>query len=357
MKKISLIILCLMLSCKKDKKPSVPEVDPPVTQKPPVVVKPPVDSGKIYNKASLGIVRSGLPWMNNGQFQSKVNEMLNAGARIIRTDLRESHDTWKVVEIARMVKSRNAKLLLNVMDVSSDFSGKRRYVNNALFKKTCGWNGITALSDLNHGAFRSRFGAQVKQLRDNNVSVHAFEIANEIDWVCFNGDVPLGRVANTQDEQRVANAYKSYFNEAYKIIKKYFPNSLILTAGMANIPDWWKRDSKVHGYNIIKWLGRDFISKVDGVAVHQYPRKASDLAVLLDQYKPFLNNRENIYITEWGFNKNLGGKRLGLMRSFMDAAKKYKHLNVKEVYYYAWDGDHNHFGLNGTGDTKFLREY
>jgi hypothetical protein len=286
-------------------------------------------------------------------------------------DIHALHATWfrdvlfgttpqtvaKFVTEVRLAKQNNLKFLANVLAAQADYDeGYQSQNAGEEFRKRCGWpQGSSKLSQINLAKLAQRLHIQFNAVKAANLTIDAFEIGNEVDWICFNGDVPDGHTPTEVELTTAVRGYAHFLKVAAEVIRDphYFPNAKIITFGIAHSSDRWDKPPhhfsnparmiaalrNLDGFNYLD----NAIYHVDGYGTHIYPnpdnleQSATDLirqdAAILGPDKPF-------WITEWGLNANKypnkqGQTRSQGMRTFYAALDKL-HIPLGPPFYYAY---------------------
>ena len=148
------------------------------------------------------------------------------------------------VDVVRKAKLAKLKILVVIIQNAADYDGAAAEADNAgpAFKRRCGWeSGSLKLSQINTAKFQARLRGLLSSLKAENLAVDAFEIGNEVDWACFNGDVPFGRPATPGDVLVAARGYARFLQAAAEVIRdpQFFPEAKIITFGMAHADEGW----------------------------------------------------------------------------------------------------------------------
>jgi O-glycosyl hydrolase len=174
-----------------------------------------------------------------------------------------------------------------------------------------------------------RVRTQLDAVKAAHLTIDAFEIGNEVDWICFNGDVPDGHTPTEAEWMTAIRAYAHFLKAAAEVIRDphCFPNAKIITFGIAHSSDRWDKPAhhfsnpsrmvallrNLDGFNYLD----NAIYHVDGYGTHIYPdpdnleQSVTDLirqdAAILGPDKPF-------WITEWGLPSNRYPNKQGQTR-------------------------------------------
>jgi hypothetical protein len=265
------------------------------------------------------------------------------------------------VNEVKLAKQNNLKFLANVLPGKADFAEGYQAPNAGEdFKRRCGWSsGSSELSRLDSEKFTQHFRLQLDAVKAANLTIDAFEIGNEEDWICFNGDVPNGRVATQQDFMKAVRAYAHFLRAAAEVIHgaHYFPNAKIITFGMAHGSDKWDKPPNQHHFSnparMIAALrnldGFNYLDNstyhVDGYGSHVYPEADNvqqSMTEIIRQDASVLGQDKPFWITEWGleakkFPNKQGQSRGEAIRVFCATLDKL-HVPFGPPFYYAYSG-------------------
>jgi hypothetical protein len=266
------------------------------------------------------------------------------------------------VEVVRMAKLAGLKMLVVITQNETDYDGAAATAENAgpAFKKRCGWeSGSLKLSRINTGKFKSRLRGLLSALKAARLKVDAFEIGNEVDWVCFNGDVPFGRKATPHDVLVAARGYARFLQAAAETIRdpRFFPDAKIITFGIAHADAGWDETPPHHLPNPAAFVaslrhldGVNYLSnaryRIDGYGLHIYPDpnhvKAS-VAATLKKDSAALGSDLPYWITEFGWRKSQfpnskGESRARAVAQFFAALAADRRNRFGPAFYYDYDG-------------------
>ena len=234
-------------------------------------------SGLAQTAHELGIDRSGLGNLSEAEQEKALKGMRSLNATWFRDGLGPTN-------AIRLVKQNNLKMLAIVGPALSDYDGSSRTPLNGgeKFGQHCGWaQGSLKLSTINLDKFAQRLRATLVAVRAANLTIDAFEIGNEYDSMCFNGDVPDGHAASDQELKAIVKAYGELLKAAALAIREFFPQAKIITFGIAHGSDQW--DNPPHHISeparMIAMLrnidGFNYLDNaqyhVDGYGTHIYP--------------------------------------------------------------------------------------
>jgi hypothetical protein len=142
---------------------------------------------------------------------------------------------------------------------------------------------------------------------------------NEVDWICFNGDVPDGHAPTEAEFMTAVRGYAHFLKTAAEVIHdpRYFPNGKIITFGIAHGSDRWDRPPhhfsnparmiamlrNLDGFNYVD----NTLYHVDGYGTHIYPNPDNLRQSVMDlvrQDAAILGPDRPFWITEWGLATN-----------------------------------------------------
>jgi hypothetical protein len=287
-------------------------------------------------------------------------------------DIRSLHAAWfrdvlsggtspegiaKFVNELKLAKQNDLKFLANILPACADYDGNCQNQNAGEdFRKRCGWSqGSGQFSRVNLAKLARRLRTEFDAVKAANLTIDAFEIGNEVDWICFNGDVPDGREPTQADWMTAVRGYAHFLRTTAEIIHDphYFPQAKIITFGIAHGSDRWDRpphhfSSPARMVAMLRNLdGFNYLDNasyhVDGYGTHIYPnpdnleQSVTDLiggdAEILGPDKPF-------WITEWGlaaakYPNKQGQSRAQAFRDFYATLDKL-HIPFGPAFYYAY---------------------
>lgn len=257
----------------------------------------------------------------------------------------------------RLAKENNLKFLANVLAGQADYDEGYQNPNAGEdFRRRCGWSqGSGQLSRINLDRFKQRLRTQFNAVKSANLTIDAFEIGNEDDWFCFNGDVPNGHVPSQAELMTAVRGYAHFLRAAAEVIRspQFFPNAKIITFGIAHGSDRWDKpphhfDNPARMVAMLRNLdGYNYLDNatyhVDGYGTHIYPdpnnlqQSVTNLirgdAAILGPDRPF-------WITEWGLgarsypNKKGQTRREGFQAFYTTLEKL--HIAFGPAFYYCY---------------------
>lgn len=276
------------------------------------------------------------------------DQMGSLGTSWYREVIHNSSQISNFVEAVTQAHRAGMKLMAVTMMEDEDFDSPvvARTYDGPDWEKFCGWPGhIGPLSQLNLVKYRERLTRYFDALRSANQQIDGIEVGNELDTVCFNADVPWGRVATKSEVKFAQVAYARYLTTTIEVVKNYFPQAIILPFAPANIPSAaWKG---YHFNNALKFIadlknldGVNYLAQTQGVAIHIYPGltqgapSPSELPILDSCIKLF-GKATPLWITEWGFERS--SKRANQMKAFLRKVDSYqKKVPVHAAMYFAY---------------------
>jgi hypothetical protein len=222
----------------------------------------------------------------------------------------------KSVNLVRLVNQNNLKMLAIIGPSWKDFDAGYKNPNaGEAFGKRCGWpQGSGELSKVNLNTFAQHLRAVLGAVKAAGLTIDAFEIGNEYDSNCFNGDVPDGHAASEEEMITVLRGYGDFLKTAALIIRDYFPQAKIVTFGICHSDDRYDKPPhhishpaanfvarlrNVNGFNYLD----NSLYHVDGYGTHIYPwpgNPAGHMTALLQEDAAALSDKP-LWVTEWSF--------------------------------------------------------
>jgi hypothetical protein len=310
-------------------------------------------------KFDVGIDRSNMIWITKPEQAAIFAGIKKTGVRWFRDAFAYPVDrTADFVEVVRQAKQAGLKMLVIVTQSPDDYDNATAANAGPDFEKLCSWrDGSLKLSQMNLGKFKDRLRGLLDALEARDLEVDAFEIGNEVDWVCFNGDVPFGRDAGPDDVSIAARGYARFLEAAAETIRDRLPHAKLITFGMAHIDDVWDKPPRHHLPNPAAFVaslrnldGKNYLSnaryRVDGYGSHIYPDRNDiqvSVAATLATDTQALGTDLPVWITEFGFRAGQFPNRAGENRGraiedfFMALAEA--RAQFGPVFYYAYDDD------------------
>ena len=263
------------------------------------------------------------------------------------------------VNEVKLAKQNNLKFLANVLPAWADYDeGYKNQNAGEDFRKRCGWpQGSSQISQINTVKLSQRLRTQLDLVKAANLTIDAFEIGNEVDWICFNGDVPDGHEPTEAELMTTVRGYAHFLKTAAEVIRDpaYFPSAKIITFGIAHGSDRWDKPPhhfsnparmvsllrNLDGFNYLD----NAIYHVDAFGTHIYPYPDSpeqSVADLIRKDAAVLGPDKPFWITEWGLGVNQYPNKQGRSRS--DAIKDFYatldklQIPLGPIFYYAYNG-------------------
>lgn len=309
----------------------------------------------------VGICRSNTVWEPKAKQAEIIAGIRATGLHWFRDAFAEGPErTQDFVDVVRMAKQAGLKVLVVVTQDASDYDGAAAKAENAgwAFKRRCGWDsGSLELSQINTTKFKARLRGLLSSLKAANLTVDAFEIGNEVDWVCFNGDVPFGRWATARDVDVAARGYARFLEAAAEVIREpgFSPDTKIITFGIAHADMGWDLPPH-HLPNPAAFVaslrdldGVNYLSNaryhVDGYGLHIYPKPGDikgSVDATLKRDVAALGTDLPFWITEFGWRKGQFPTRSGetrpqAIRDFFAALAEHPQDKFGPAFYYNYD--------------------
>ena len=269
-------------------------------------------------RLEYGLDRSNLSWETPETENRTLERIAALRAAWFRDELSPSAPPGfaPFVRELKAAKTRGLSFLAIVNPSPADYpDGYQRPNAGAAFAKRCGWDsGSPEISRIDLSRFAARLGAELAAVKAAGLTVDAFEIGNEYDWICFNGDVPDGHEANAAEFERLVSGYARYLETAAGAIRAAFPDARIVTFGIARISETFDKGHHIAApERILKalraWDGINYLDnsryRVAGVGLHLYPRPGQDLRPLRDVLRATSDAAGGlpVWITEWGYRR------------------------------------------------------
>jgi len=342
------------------------------------------------NKSVLGLLsgEKGISiWMNDtrlglhvGNINTGTQENADKTVKILKemgvksVRLIYQNPTTKAVT-AKTIKELNKygiDVLVTIMPFRSDYSdvttSYSNYPNGSdAFEKLCGspgWRWMYKYSTVDQNLYKTRLESLLTEINKVVATVTAFEIGNETDWACFNGDIPVvatGNVNSPYDLSRTSflsgtvKGYAKTLKTSYLSIKALHPKASVLTFGAANTYLYDPKLPHIHFPNFLLWLtnveGTNYLAKYsDATAMHFYPQVTSSADIAYKIGPAFTNVakfRNKFWITEFGFGKSLPQYtsnptqteklRLASYHNFLSAVNNLNQVIVDRAYLYSYE--------------------
>jgi hypothetical protein len=237
----------------------------------------------------IGIDRSNLTRENEAVQEKTLEDIHALHARWFRDVLSGTtrQTVARFVNELKLARQNNLKFLANVLPAQADYDDGYVTPNAGEdFRKRCGWpQGSSQISKMNLVKLAQRLRFQFDVVKAANLTIDAFEIGNEVDWICFNGDVPDGHVPTAQEFMTAVRGYAHFLKASAEVIHDphYFPTAKIITFGIAHGSDRWDPPPHPHHFSnparmvtLLRNLdGFNYLDNaiyhVDGYGTHIYP--------------------------------------------------------------------------------------
>ena len=253
-------------------------------------------------KEEIGIDRSNLTRQSEAVQEKTLRDIHALGATWFRDGFSTATPDAiaKFVNEVKLAKQNHLKFLAIVSPTGIDYDPGYHTVNaSEAFTKACGWGGGSPqISKINLSKLAQRLRTQLDAVKAANLSIDAFEIGNEYDWICFNGDVPNGHAATEEDWMTAVRGYAYFLKTTATIIHdpQYFPQAKIITFGIAHSSDRWDRPPH-HFSNPARMVamlrnldGFNYLDNasyhIDGYGTHIYPWDVNNLESAMDIIRP-----------------------------------------------------------------------
>ncbi|GEP07370.1 hypothetical protein MOX02_54080 [Methylobacterium oxalidis] len=226
-----------------------------------------------------------MAWLNTSQRDAMFAEMIRSGVKAVRLNIQPPLQDSKN-SLVQAHKHGLSVLLVVTLSAKEFYEpGTERRPGNAMVKAAY------PLSKLDVGKFEESFGAFWRDLDQSGVVLSGVEVGNEIDWAEFNGDLGVyskehGRVgfrdlANYDAIERGIEKYLGIVSAVRRLKESILSarNTVIVAAGMANIPSHWAAKSGADALEVEalqeKLFKRGLARSVDALAIHHYPNADS----------------------------------------------------------------------------------
>lgn len=324
------------------------------------------------NNTVLGLHAGNINTGSQANADKIVRTISKMGVKSVR--LIYQNPTTKAVT-AKTIKELNKygiDVLVTIMPFRTDYSDVTTsysdYPNGSdAFSQLCGspnWRWMYKYSTVDQSLYKNRVESLLNEINKLGANVSAFEIGNEADWACFNGDIPViatGSTTNPYDLSKtsyLSGAVKGYartLKTSYLSIKALHPKASVLTFGAANTYLYDPKLPHIHFPNFLLWLtnigGENYLTKYsDATAMHFYPQVTSSADIAYKIGPAFTNvakYRNKFWITEFGFGKSLPQYttnpslteklRLASYHNFLSAVNNLNQVIVDRAYLYSFE--------------------
>lgn len=300
---------------------------------------------------------------------AKLKEMSVRSVRLIYQHPSNLNTTTYAVE---QLNKNDIDVIITILPDASDYqdisTAYSNYPNGSTdFEQLCGspgWRWMYKYSTVNQSLYAIRLTNLLTALANKQSKVVAYEIGNESDWACFNGDIPVKATLNPDTPYDLSDAsflspavrgYGTTLKTSYTTIKSISPDSLVLTFGAANTYLYDAKKPHINYPNFLQWLtnidGFNYLTKYsDATAMHFYPQVITTTEIANTIGPAFTNvaqYRNKFWITEFGFGKTLPQylanpatieqSRLSSYHRFMDAINSLNQVVVERAYLYSYE--------------------
>lgn len=293
-------------------------------------------------RPTLGIAQSDLVWNTNPM--PTVSGIANLGSTWLRTNMRATSLASTFAGIVVAANHANQHVIAQILVDPDDFDNPAGSTanNTTAFTQLCGYSGgALRVSQTNVALFTRRFTSYLKSLKAAGAIVEAFEIGNEYDWACFNGDIPLGGSAiKAASLTPFIQKYALLVKAAKQVMTTYYPQSQLITFGAANCFMFVTTSCVQDPQNLLAALqninGLNYLDFVDGFGEHLYPSPTDIPSALtaLQNISKVLGVTKPFWITEWGFNNTSGQSRYLEFRQFLELMNSTGSIPVAHLMLY-----------------------
>jgi hypothetical protein len=310
-------------------------------------------------RPTLGIAQSNLSSDPNAL--GVISGVAAMGSASIRAAMANSFTAPTFVNSVLAANQAGMRVIAVIFPEGDDYDNAAEstaYAGNATFTATCGYNsGALKLSQIDVWLFTQRFTRHLEALQAAGAQVDAFEIGNELDWGCFNGDIPIGQAGTTASSLTTfSSKYALLLQAARSVVDVYYPNSALLSFGAANCYLFNDSFCVQDPQNLLAGLqnisGTNYLELVDGFGEHLYPPSISDTSATLtalQRMSAALGNSKPYWVTEWGFNSaNLSSQaRYSAFRQFLELMNSSGAIAVSHLQLYDYSSNDGYGLLSG----------
>ncbi len=301
-----------------------------------------------------------------------ISQAKGMGVKSVRLIYQNPITNITTAYVVKQLNEEGIDVLITIMPHSSDYSDiKTSYSNypngSSEFENLCGspgWKWMYKYSTIDQSLYKSRLESLLFEINRQGGSVAAFELGNETDWACFNGDIPVIPATSGNDPYDLSQTgylrgtvrgYAATLKTTYQTIKAIHPPAAVLTFGAANTYLYDNKKPHLNYPNFLLWLsdvdGVNYLTTYsDATAMHFYPQviSTSEIANIIG---PAFTNaatyRNKFWITEFGFGKslpqyvadptNVEKLRFTTFQNFMDAVNGLNQIIVERAYLYSYE--------------------
>jgi hypothetical protein len=299
----------------------------------------------------LGVNETNLAWDPGGipAMEARVDQMAQLGIRQLRLGLRGTSLLAETVAIVKRARGHGMGVLLAVVTDAEDFvdpAGALAHAGSA-FNAKCGWpSGIYRLTAVDLGRYKARLQSYVSAFAAAGLVIDAYEIGNEYDWVCFNGDLPLSGTITPTDFDATVQAYAGILKASHQVLHDpaRCANPLVLTFGASN--GYFTLGGGSGSVDATAFLARlrsiqgaDYLASfADGIAEHLYNNDEHDAAIL-EAAATVVPAGRPFWITEWGVATSVvatGYPRYAALKQELTRFNSLPALSVENSFLYAF---------------------
>lgn len=217
------------------------------------------------------------------------------------------------------------------------------------FLRDCGYDkGAFSLDLVDTKLYKARLDSYLKTTYNIfGQKIEAFEVGNEFDWRCFNGDLAnkFNDVPNQQAIEKFVNAYIRFFNASYETIRDYDKNAKVIIFGHTTCGNNTK--GCIPAQKIADQLrktkaGQEVLNRADGVAIHGYiwSNNENDVKNFVSKVNGIGRTyNKPVYITEFGVGRSGVNRDLVLANFFKEINSA--SVSVPLVTYSSTEKTHN----------------
>jgi len=218
--------------------------------------------------------------------------------------------------LLKKIQSHIKHVLLIIVPENEHYTTPSGKYGGDVFNGLCGWpGGNIPLSGIDIALLKTQLRHDLATLVRAGITVDAFEIGDELDWVCFNTDLPFdSNAGNIEDDALLpyARSYAKFLEASVSVIKEpdLYPNATIVTFGTANTMENILARAIAHPAHLINMLttldGRNYLDLVNRIGVHLYPDvdHPEAIAPALRKFVAEGHIDKPLWITEWGYHNS-----------------------------------------------------
>jgi len=326
-------------------------------------------------KISAGDTKIGLH-VGNINSSDKINadkiisNLTNMGVKSVRLIYQYPSTKEITAYSVKELNDNNIDVLITILPDASDYSDASTSYSNypngsSDFETLCGsvgWKWMYKYSSIDQSLYKIRIESLITEINRIGGKVTAFEIGNETDWACFNGDIPVKKngsnsydLSQTSFLSDTVTGYARTLKTSYESIKYLQPNASVLTFGAANTYLYDPLKPHINYPNFLLWLtnigGINYLTTYsDATAMHFYPQTITSIGIAEAISPAFTNTakyRNKFWITEFGFGKSLPqlttssgsveASRLFTYHNFFKALDSLNQITIERAYLYSYE--------------------